>query len=97
VLYPVFYDISNDIISNNIPENAQLNTLLIDSMPVVTCKGKNRHAKVAREYVDKGFCSTKNMYYYGLKMHLLAFRRKGTIPFPNKYIFRLLHKMTCRL
>ncbi|MDR3328467.1 MAG: hypothetical protein LBT04_10270 [Prevotellaceae bacterium] len=21
------------------------------------------------------------MYYYGLKLHLLAFRRKGTIPF----------------
>jgi len=56
-------------------------------MPIITCKGKNRIAKVAGECVDKGFCSTKNMYYYGLKLHLLAFRRKGTIPFPNKIYF----------
>lgn len=27
------------------------------------------------------------MYYYGLKLHLLAFRRKGTMPFPNKIYF----------
>jgi hypothetical protein len=87
VLNPIFYDIALDIISNQIPENAQLKTLLIDSMPIVTCKGKNRTAKVARECIDKGFCSTKNMYYYGLKMHILAFRRKGTIPFPDKIYF----------
>jgi len=36
---------------------------------------------------DKSLCSTKKMYYYGLKLHLLAFRRKGTIPFPNKIYF----------
>jgi hypothetical protein len=27
--------------------------------------------------------TAKNMYYYGLKLHLLAFRRPGTIPFPE--------------
>jgi len=52
-------------------------------MPIVTCMQKNRKAKVAREVVDKGWCSTKNMYYYGLKLHLLGFRRPGTIPFPE--------------
>ena len=83
VIYPIFYDIVLDIITNNIPENAQLNTLLIDSLPIVTCKGRNRTAKVARHCTDKGYCSTKNMYYYGLKLHLLAFRRPGTIPFPE--------------
>jgi hypothetical protein len=87
IIYPIFYDIVLDVISNNIPENAQLNTLLIDSLPIVTCKGRNRSAKVARECTDKGYCSTKNMYYYGLKLHLLAFRRKGTLPFPNKIYF----------
>ena len=39
-------------------------------MPVATCKGKNRKEKVAGEVVDKGYCSTKNMYYYGVKLHL---------------------------
>ena len=33
--------------------------------------------------MDKGYCSTKNMYYYGVKLHLLGFRRQGTIPFPE--------------
>ena len=71
------------LFSTCIPDNCDLETSLTDSMPIVTCKGKNRKAKVAREIVDKGYCSTKNMYYYGLKLHLLAFRRPGTIPFPE--------------
>lgn len=87
LLYPIFYDIILDIISNNIPQNAQQKVQLIDSLPIITCKGRNRTAKVARDCSDKGFCSTKNMYYYGLKLHLLAFRRKGTVPFPNKIYF----------
>lgn len=87
VIAPIFYDITLDIITNNIPQNAQRDTLLIDSLPIITCKGRNRVAKVARDCTDKGFCATKNMYYYGLKLHLLAFRQKGTLPFPNKIYF----------
>lgn len=71
------------LIQSFIPENCDFDISLTDSMPVVTCKQKNRKAGVAREIVDKGYCSTKNMYYYGLKLHLLAFRRPGTIPFPE--------------
>jgi len=66
-----------------VPKDCDFETSLTDSMPIVTCKGKNRKAKVATEIVDKGWCSTKNMYYYGLKLHLLGFRRLGTIPFPE--------------
>lgn len=57
-----------------------------DSMPIITCAGKNKTGKVATEIATKGYCSTKNMYYFGLKLHTLAFRRKGTIPFPEKII-----------
>lgn len=84
VIQPIFCDMLLDIISNNIPQNASLKTQLLDSMPIITAKGKNRTAKVAREIVEKGYCATKNLYYYGLKLHLLAFQRKRTIPFPNK-------------
>jgi hypothetical protein len=52
-------------------------------MPVITCGGRNRAGKVAKEITAKGYCSTKDQYYYGLKLHALAFRRKGTIPFPE--------------
>ena len=86
-LHPVFYHIANDIFSNHIPTNAQLQKQIIDSMPIITAKGKNRIGKVATELTDKGFCPSKNLYYYGLKLHMLAFVRSGTMPFPNKIFF----------
>lgn len=55
---------------------------LLDSMPIITCSGK-RAGKVAPELTDKGYCSTKGMYYYGSKLHALAFQRKGHLPFPE--------------
>ena len=59
---------------------------LVDSMPIITCAGKNKVGKVATEITSKGYCSTKNMYYFGIKLHAVAFRRKGTIPFPEMLI-----------
>ncbi len=58
---------------------------LLDSMPIITCSGK-RKAKVAPELIDKGYCSTKNLYYYGLKLHLLAFYRQGKLPLPESFV-----------
>ena len=52
-------------------------------MPISTCSGK-RNAKVAKELTDKGYCSTKSLYYYGVKLHALAFRRLDKIPFPEE-------------
>lgn len=75
------------LISSFLPNDCDLDISLVDSMPIITCAGRNREAKVAREIVNKGFCSTKNQYYYGLKLHALAFRRKGTIPFPESITF----------
>jgi len=53
--------------------------ILTDSMPVITCSAKRR-AKVARQICDKGFNSTKGMYFYGVKLHGFAFHKKGTLP-----------------
>jgi hypothetical protein len=66
-----------------VPEDCDRQTGLTGSMPIITCRGRNRKAKVAGKVVDKGCCSTKDMYYYGLKLHLLAFRRPETVPFPE--------------
>lgn len=68
------------------PADCDSMTSLIDSMPIITYAGKNKNGKVATEITTKGYCSTKNMYYYGIKLHTLAFRRKGTIPFPEMII-----------
>ena len=67
-----------------VPSDCDTDKSLLDSMPIITCSGK-RKGKVAREITDKGFCSTKGMYYYGLKLHALAFYRPNHLPFPEQF------------
>jgi hypothetical protein len=55
---------------------------VVDSLPIVICSGK-RKSKVAKEISGKGYCSTKSMYYYGLKIHVNAMVRKGALPLPE--------------
>lgn len=59
--------------------NGQAVISLTDSMPIITCSGK-RKAKVARELCDKGYNSTKNMHFYGVKLHGIGFHRPGSLP-----------------
>ena len=68
------------------PQDCDSMKSLVDSMSIITCAGKNRVGKVPTEITSKGYCLTKNMYYFGLKLHAVAFRRKGTIPFPEMLI-----------
>lgn len=58
------------------PNDCIVDQNLLDSMPIVTCSGK-RNGKVAREITDKGYCSTKGMYYYGMKLHMLGWERRN--------------------
>ncbi len=74
------------ILTDHLPEDCCLDQSLLDSMPIITCSGK-RTGKVATEITDKGFCSTKGIYYYGLKLHLLGFRRIGKLPHPEQILF----------
>jgi hypothetical protein len=85
-LNEAFKGMTEPILTNYQPHDCDTGITLIDSMPVITCSGK-RKAKVAREITDKGFCSTKGIYYYGLKLHALGFRRKGHLPHPERLLF----------
>lgn len=71
--------------SNFIPTECDTDRSLLDSMPIITCSGK-RNAKVAVEITDKGYCSTKSMFYYGLKLHALAFYGSKRLPFPEHVV-----------
>jgi len=84
-LSEVFKHISGTLLSNNCPNDCQSDTSLVDSLPIITSSGKRPNA-VAKELTDKGFCSTKNMYYHGSKLHALAFSRPGHLPFPESLI-----------
>lgn len=58
---------------------------LIDSVPVMLAKGtRANRSRVAPELADIGFCATKQQYYRGVKLHVLAARRINTLPLPEK-------------
>lgn len=57
--------------------------LLVDSMPIVLAASKRSgQARVAAEIANKGRCASKNMYFYGVKVHLVAVQRPGGLPLP---------------
>jgi len=73
------------LLSIKVPIECRLDYSLLDSMLIITCSGK-RTPKVALEIIDKSFCSTKNLYYHGLKLHALAFWQPAKLPFPESFV-----------
>lgn len=70
---------------NYAPASASDTIVLVDSMPIITCSSK-RSGKVATEMVDKGYCSTKSIFYHGVKLHMMARRVAGGLPVPEGLI-----------
>jgi len=84
-LSEAFKSLLSSLFIEYFPKNCFPNQSLLDSMPIITCSGK-RFGKVAKDLTDKGYCSTKSLYYFGVKLHALAFRREKTIPFPEEIL-----------
>lgn len=59
---------------------------LTDSLPIILSK-RPYQAKVALQIADKGYCSTKDLYYHGIKFHFLGFDRYQRIPKPEYMSF----------
>lgn len=74
------------ILSEFAPKECSTKLSVLDSMPIITCSGK-RSGKVAPEITDKGYSSTKSIYYYGLKLHALGFCNPNKLPHPEQIIF----------
>lgn len=84
-LSEAFKNLAEVLLSGYCPQDCDLSISLMDSLPIITCSGK-RMPSVAKEITDKGYCSTKSMYYYGLKLHALAFLRPDHLPFPESIV-----------
>ena len=84
-LTEAFRLLTDSLLQEHRPIDCIENESLLDSMPIITCSGK-RSGKVAPELTDKGFCSTKSLYFYGLKLHALGFRRIDHLPFPEQLV-----------
>ena len=77
--------LSDKLMTTQRPDDCNSSINLLDSMPIITCSGK-RHGKVAKEITDKTFCSTKGIWYYGLKLHVLGMARPLKLPFPESVV-----------
>jgi|GEM_PF-1248100 len=57
---------------------------LTDSFPVALAKQGHRFgACVTKELADVGYCSTKKLYFYGFRVHVVARRQAGTLRCPE--------------
>ncbi|WP_251923591.1 transposase [Salinibacter ruber] len=64
-------------------ERAEKNMLrIVDSMPIMMAKGQRAsQATVATERTpDVGYCSSKDTFYHGVKLHVVAEQRSGKLP-----------------
>lgn len=84
-LSEAFKIVAEVLLSGYCPQDCDFSVSLMDSLPIITCSGK-RAPSVANEITDKGYCSTKSMYYYGAKLHALAFHRPDHLPFPESIV-----------
>mgnify|MGYP000409097100 CR=1 FL=1 len=65
---------------------ALIDVRLTDSLPIILSKRPNS-ARVALDMADKGYCSTKKLYYHGFKLHLIAVDRLQKMPLPERIQF----------
>jgi hypothetical protein len=56
---------------------------VMDSMPIVVAgSARSGRAKAANELCSKGYCASKDMWYYGTKLHILAQINYKSLPTP---------------
>ncbi|MDD5462563.1 MAG: transposase [Methylococcales bacterium] len=78
----VFAPLLETIQQEHVPENSH-QAWLIDSFPVALAEqGYRFKASVAEELADSGYCVTKKLYYYGVRVHVIGSRQLGTLPAP---------------
>lgn len=66
-------------------ESLALADRLIDSLPVMLAVGtRANRARVARDFADVGFCATRQIHYSGVKLHVVAARRRSQLPLPER-------------
>jgi Transposase DDE domain len=80
-LFPAITErILNDFAGNDMIRHIRL----IDSVPIIMANAKrSSHAKVANEFANKGYCASKGIWYYGVKVHISGIGRRRTLPLPE--------------
>jgi len=64
--------------------NSLENITLVDSLPIMLTKNSRAYkCKTANDISSVGYCSSKETYYYGLKLHLIATYRNQKLAAPK--------------
>lgn len=83
-LAPVFPKLVARIVAEAQLDGVDFGVSLGDSMPIILAqKSRSYHGKVAPELCNKGYCASKKLDFYGVKLHALGFRRPGHLPLPE--------------
>ena len=82
-LSEAFRNFATSLFEEFLPSDCFSNQSLLHSMPIISCSGKSC-GKVAKELTDKGYCSTKSLNNYGVKLHALAFKSVDKMPFSKE-------------
>jgi len=57
---------------------------VVDSLPIILAGPKrSSRGKSAADLANKGYCASKDLYFYGVKLHLVGIVRPTTIPLPS--------------
>lgn len=84
-LCDLFPALTRQVLAQYPGEDLIENVRIIDSIPIIMAKEKRAsRARVAPDFADKGYCASKKMYFYGVKVHVLGLRRRDTMPLPEQ-------------
>lgn len=74
----------NLVINQEVSSVIGLRNWVVDSLPIVMAGPRtSARAKVAPDLADKGYCASKNLYFYGVKLHCVGLLKPNTIPAPS--------------
>ena len=82
LLAPAFKSLARKLIGQQLSEEVQeIIDLLTDSLPIIVA-GNNRsgRARAASELCNKGYCASKGMYFYGVRLHFFGLSRPHKMP-----------------
>ena len=81
------FKLLSDVLLREADIDLQEPNYLLDSMPIIVAGPKRSGtAKAAAEICNKGYCGSKGIYYYGIKLHALAQSKARTLPVPAQML-----------
>jgi hypothetical protein len=76
--------LANELLSELFGISPDCVTHLMDSLPIIVAnQSRSGRAKVAPELCNKGYCESKKMWFYGVRLHVLGQSQYKTLPLPK--------------